>query len=139
VVLEGLGRTLGDLGVERVLHERRQPAHGGGNAAQTLPEAIALHGKPYFNEVDTETHLKQRQWRWGDLLRNPTNLEETRGLLLQDFAYAFTKGFAMWYMELHGGAYPDPGIVQVMSQARQIDQKYAGAVQLAGSKVRPGS
>ena len=127
----------GHLGFHKVLHspevdfiagpysyDNRQL--GGGNYGQTLADTIALHGKLYVNEVDTETHLKQRQWRWGNSLRNPANLGETRGLLLRDFAYAFTKGFGMWYMELHGGGFPDPGIVKVMSEARAVDQKYLG-------------
>ena len=48
---------------------------GGPNNSQTLPESVALHGKLYFNEVDTETHLFKRQWRWGDSLRNPENID----------------------------------------------------------------
>ncbi len=100
---------------------------GGANNAQSLPAAIALHGKLYFNEVDTETHLHQRQWRWGDSLRNPTNFDETRGLLTRDFAYALTGGFGMWYMELLGGAYNDPRIIQLLSQVRVADEKYLAA------------
>jgi hypothetical protein len=94
---------------------------GGADTAQTLPDSLALHGKLYFNEVDTETHLLQRQWRWGDSLRNPQNFEETRGLLLRDFAYTFTRGFGMWYMELMGGAYTDPQIIGLLSKVRQVD------------------
>lgn len=100
---------------------------GGANNAQSLPAAIALHGKIYFNEVDSETHLQQRQWRWGDSLRNPRNIEETRGLLTRDFAYAFTGGFGMWYMELHGGTFNDPQIIQLLSQVKAADQKYLAA------------
>lgn len=108
---------------------------GGANNAQSLPDAIALHGKLYFNEVDTETHLNQRQWRWGNSLRNPTNFEETRGLLVRDFAYAFTKGFGMWYMELLGGTYPDPRIIELLSQVRAVDQKYLAADKRSNSDI----
>jgi hypothetical protein len=100
---------------------------GGADTAQTLPDSIAMHGKLYFNEVDTETHLHQRQWRWGDSLRNPRNFEETQGLLVRDFAYAFTKNFGMWYMELLGGTYNDPEIIGLLSRVRQVDQKYLAA------------
>ena len=31
---------------------------GGPNNSQSLPEAAQMHGKLYFNEVDTETHLE---------------------------------------------------------------------------------
>ncbi len=100
---------------------------GGANNAQSLPASIALHGKLYFNEVDSETHLHQRQWRWGDSLNNPKNIDETRGLLTRDFAYALTGSFGMWYMELHGGTYNDPQIIQLLSQVRAADQKYLAA------------
>lgn len=100
---------------------------GGGNNAQTLPATIALHGKLYFNEVDTETHSQQRQWRWGNSLRNPRNFEETRGLLLRDFAYAFTNNFGMWYMELLGGIYTDPEIIGLLTQVRKVELEYLAA------------
>ncbi|MBZ5499416.1 MAG: beta-galactosidase [Acidobacteriia bacterium] len=100
---------------------------GGPNNSQTLPEAAALHGKLYFNEVDTETHLFQRQWRWGDSLHNPTNFEETKGLLIRDYAYTLTKGFGMWWTDLHGGTYHDDQIVQLLGQLKQIDEKFLDA------------
>jgi beta-galactosidase len=95
---------------------------GGPNNSQSLPDAAALHGKLYFNEVDTETHLLQRQWRWGDSLRNPTNFEETKGLLVRDYAYALTKGFGMWWTDLHGGTYHDDNIISLFGRMRQIDE-----------------
>ncbi len=97
---------------------------GGPNNSQTLPEAAALHGKLYFNEVDTETHLHQRQWRWGESLRNPTNFEETKGLLVRDYAYALTKGFGMWWTDLHGGTYHDEQIINLLGKLKQLDEKY---------------
>jgi len=100
---------------------------GGPNNSQTLPEAAALHGKLYFNEVDTETHLQQRQWRWGNSLHNPTNFEETKGLLIRDYAYALTKGFGMWWTDLHGQTYHDDQIIQLLGRLKQIDEKFLDA------------
>jgi len=96
---------------------------GGPNNSQSLPDEAALHGKLYFNEVDTETHLFQRQWRWGNSLRNPQNFEETKGLLVRDYAYALTKGFGMWWTDLHGGTYHDDRIIQLFRKLRDIDEK----------------
>jgi hypothetical protein len=98
-------------------------AVGGADNSQTLPETIAHHGKLYINEVDTETHLQQRQWRWGNSLRNPRNFEETQGLLVRDFGYAFTKSFGMWFMDLLGGMFHDPSIVKLLGELRGLDQK----------------
>ncbi len=96
---------------------------GGADNAQTLPAAVALHHKLYFNEVDTETHLHRRQWRGGTSLRLPQNFAETRGLLLRDFGYALTGGFGMWYMDLLGGMFHDPEITQLFSEIRTVDQR----------------
>ena len=100
---------------------------GGPNNSQTLPEAVALHGKLYFNEVDTETHLHQRQWRWGNSLNNPKNWEETRGLLIRDYGYALTKGFGMWWTDLHGGTFHDDQIIGLLGDIKKIDEKYVDA------------
>jgi hypothetical protein len=96
---------------------------GGPNNSQSLPDEAALHGKLYFNEVDTETYLFQRQWRWGDSLHNPQNFEETKGLLVRDYAYALTKGFGMWWTDLHGGTYHDDKIIQLFHKLKEIDEK----------------
>ncbi len=100
---------------------------GGPNNSQSLPDEAALHGKLYFNEVDTETHLFKRQWRWGDSLRNPENFEETRGLLVRDYAYALTKGFGMWWTDLHGGTFHDDKIIQLLARLKRIDEQYVNA------------
>jgi hypothetical protein len=94
---------------------------GGPNNSQTLPEAAALHGKLYFNEVDTETHLQQRQWRWGNSLRNPTNFSETKGLLVRDYAYSLTKANGLWWTDLMGGDYHDEQIIGLLKKLKEID------------------
>ena len=38
-------------------------------------------------------------------------VEETRGLLVRDYAYALTKGFGMWWTDLHGGTFHDDRII----------------------------
>lgn len=96
---------------------------GGPNNSQSFPEAAQMHGKLYFNEVDTETHLNQRQWRWGNCLNNPTNFAETKALLIRDFAYSFTKGFGLWWTDLHGGNFHDDKIVGLLGDLRKIDEQ----------------
>ncbi|HWG59580.1 MAG TPA: beta-galactosidase [Candidatus Acidoferrales bacterium] len=100
---------------------------GGPDYSQTLPETVELHGKLYFNEVDTDTFLHQRQWRWGDSLNNPTNFEQTKGLLVRDYAYALTKGFGMWWTDLFGGDYHDPKITGLLHQLHAVDERYLNA------------
>jgi hypothetical protein len=100
---------------------------GGPNNSQTLPADVQLHGKLYFNEVDTETYLHQRQWRWGNSLRNPRNFEETKGLLVRDYAYALTNGFGMWWTDLFGGTFHDDRIIDLLAQLKSIDSRYLEA------------
>ena len=99
---------------------------GGPNYSQSLPEACELHGKLFFSEVDTETHLNQRQWRWGNSLNNPKNWAETKALLTRDFAYSFTHGFGMWWTDLHGGNFHDDQITKLWADFEKIDAKYLG-------------
>jgi hypothetical protein len=97
---------------------------GGPNNSQSLPEDTLMHGKLFFTEVDTETHLKQRQWRWGNSLNNPKTWDEAKGLLIRDFAYSFAKGFGMWWTDLHGGTFHDDQIVGLFANLKKIDEKY---------------
>ena len=125
----------GHLGLEKVLncadvdflaspytYDNKQI--GGPNNSQTFPEAASLHGKLYFNEVDTETHVHRRQWRWGESINLPSNFDETKALLIRDYAYALTKGFGMWWTDLRGGNFHDDGIIELLDKMRRIDEKY---------------
>lgn len=128
-------KNTGHLGIKRVFaspdvdficspytYDNKQV--GGPNNAQTLPEQALLHGKLYLNEVDTETHLQQRQWRWGNSLNLPTNFAETRGLLIRDFGYSFTKGMGLWWTDLRGGDYNSDEIIGLLAKLKQIDEKH---------------
>jgi hypothetical protein len=96
---------------------------GGPDNSQTLPAEIQLHGKLYFNEVDTETYLHQRQWRWGNSLNNPTNFRETQALLVRDYAYALTNGFGMWWTDLFGGTFHDDKIINLLAKLKDLDNR----------------
>jgi hypothetical protein len=94
---------------------------GGPHNAQSLPEAANLHGKLYWSETDTETHTTKRQWRWGNSLHNPETWEETKGLLIRDFGYAFTKGVGLWWTDLFGGTFEDKQVTGLLAQLKRID------------------
>lgn len=100
---------------------------GGPHNSQSLPEAANLHGKLFISETDTETHLTKRQWRWGDSLRNPETWEETRGLLIRDFGYAFTKGVGLWWTDLFGGTFEDDKITGLLARLKRIDEENLAA------------
>jgi hypothetical protein len=108
---------------------------GGPHNAQSLPETANLHGKLYFSETDTETHLTKRQWRWGDSLHNPETWEETKGLLIRDFGYAFTKGVGMWWTDLFGGTFEDKQVTDLMAKLKQIDTEHLKADKRSTAEV----
>jgi Beta-galactosidase len=108
---------------------------GGPDNSQSLPEAAQLHGKLYFNEVDTETYVTQRQWRWGNSLNNPTNWAETKGLLVRDFGYSFTKGFGLWWTDLFGGTFHDDKISSLIGDLRKIDEQSLEANKTSTAEV----
>ena len=100
---------------------------GGPNNSQTLPADVQLHGKLYFNEVDTETYLHQRQCRRGNSLHNPTNFPETKALLTRDYAYALTNGFGMWWTNLFSGTFHDPQIISLLKHSLAEVNRDGGA------------
>jgi hypothetical protein len=98
---------------------------GGVNFSQTLPSSIMLHGKLYFNEVDTMTfvtppetppyHLED--WR-------PRTLEDTVELLKRDYSYAHAMGFGMWWMDLmRQGWYYHEGIIDALRKMQEIEKR----------------
>ena len=136
----------GHLGLQRVLdsddidflaspytYDNKQI--GGPNNSQTLPENALMHGKLYLNEVDTETHLFQRQWRWGDCLNNPTTWEETKALLIRDYGYSMTKGFGLWWTDLHGGNFQDSLIIDLLGKLKKIDDGYLNADKTSNAEI----
>jgi hypothetical protein len=108
---------------------------GGPNNSQSLPEAAQMHGKLYFNEVDTETHLLQRQWRWGNSLHLPVNFNETRGLFIRDYSYSLTKGFGLWWTDLHGGNFHDDRIIRLLDALRQVDMQSLDANKKSNAEI----
>jgi hypothetical protein len=108
---------------------------GGPNNSQGLPEAAALHGKLFFSEVDTETHVEARQWRWGDCLNNPKNLEETKGLLSRDFGYSLAKGFGMWWTDLHSKNFHDNQVLKHIADLQKIDARYLSTENRSNSEI----
>ena len=108
---------------------------GGPDYSQTLPSEAQLHEKLYFNEVDTETYLHQRQWRWGGSLHNPQNFDETKALLVRDYAYALTNGFGMWWTDLFGGTYHDEKIINLLGKLKKIDEQYVTADRQSNAEI----
>ncbi len=99
---------------------------GGADTAQSLPAAVTLHHKLYFNEADTITHLAKKREALPAISPRmfalPRDFQETQGLLIRDYGYALTGGFGMWYYAGMTGLFSDPEITKLFSELRTIDQ-----------------
>ena len=75
---------------------------GGSGAFMTTVDSVALHGKLWFNEDDTRTHLS------AEPKRQPlASLAETRNVHQRNFAHLFVRGMSCWWMDLGGTGWLD--------------------------------
>ncbi len=95
---------------------------GGVHGAQVPVTTVTAHGKVYLDEVDTSTHLAG-PFRKATAAVLPTTPEESVQLLKRDWACNFINGHAMWFMDLAGGWYRDPRILEFVRQARALDAR----------------
>jgi beta-galactosidase len=85
--------------------------------------SLKLHGKLYFSENDTRTHLSRA---YSDLPRYQSPLwfgpdvNTTLEILKMHFARALVHGHASWWFDMWGGWFADPAYMGFMKQAREI-------------------
>lgn len=81
---------------------------------QTIPGSIALHGKLYYGEEDTRTHLAQK-----DVYCVSDNERTSHDLLWRNFINVFAEGGTTWWMDLFGqGWFRDPWYSEEMKKCR---------------------
>ena len=97
-------------------YKRRRPGEDGG-MRQYLASA-ALHGRLFIDEGDDMTHLERRK-------RNPdgrayaADMEESLHLIYREFGNAATHGVGLWYMDLEGGFFRDPKLLDALGRMRR--------------------
>lgn len=93
------------------------------HAAMTAVDSIRLHGKLYFTENDTRTHLSappsdlpyfQLPVWYGP--EKPVTAE----IMKMHFARALVHGHAFWWFDMWGGWYADPDYLALVRRAREI-------------------
>ncbi len=111
---------------------------GGVDGQQAPISSIMLSGKLWLTEVDGATHLAKGPYV-PEGPGTPSTIEETVGILKRDFSNVLTRGVGMWWMDLEvaGGWYSDPRILECISKLREIaeqslslDRTYRGGVAL---------
>ena len=96
---------------------------GGYDGEQALPETVKLHGKLFFTECDTPTHVSERgAFTEGRPL--PTSAEAF-GTLTRDFARRLICRYGMWWMDPDpkGQWYHHPDIVRLFTRTRVLREK----------------
>jgi len=88
-----------------------------GEMRQYLGSA-ALHGKLFFDEGDDQTYLEKRKPK-PDARCTVNTAEETQALLYREFGNTVTHGVGLWYMDLNGGWFRDPVLVDTVGRMKK--------------------
>jgi hypothetical protein len=106
---------------------------GGSYASQLLPASVRLHGKLYYSEEDTGTHLAHEGW-WGFVCRDA---EMSASVLRRNLLGVLQDGGTQWWMDWGGtGWYRDETLLGEISALREFAEEcletgYTSAAQIA--------
>jgi hypothetical protein len=95
----------------------RRDLGGDGEMRQYLGSA-ALHGKLFFDEGDDQTHLERRKPK-PDHRAFAKTLEHSKAFLYREFGNTVTHGVGLWYMDLNGGWFRDPVLVETVGRMKK--------------------
>jgi len=94
----------------------------------SVVDSVKLHGKLWFNEDDTRTHIAGPEA--GNFGR-AYNIEETLALLKRNFCNVMIKEVGEWWSDNTGGWYNHPQIVKCIAKMRKImkfSQKFVSPI-----------
>ena len=100
----------------------------------TVLDSLKLHGKLYFTEYDSRTHLtrplaecRENACKPGTYDRGvwlgPASPAVSRGVIRATFARQLTHGHASWWFDMWGGWFADPDIMRDMAEFVRIAQQ----------------
>jgi hypothetical protein len=94
---------------------------GGDAGMRQYLASTALHGKLFIDEGDDQTHLERLKPHpdWRAFAKTP---EHTKALLYREFGNTVTHGVGLWYMDLNGGWFRDPSLIEAVGRMK----KWAG-------------
>lgn len=80
--------------------------------------STALHGKLFFDEGDDQTHLERLKPKpdWRAFSQTP---EHSKAVLYREFGNTVTHGVGLWYMDLNGGWFRDPALVETVGRMKK--------------------
>lgn len=114
---------------------QRQPGFDWAN--MTVLDSLKQHGKLYFTEYDSRTHLtkplsecRENACRPGTydsgVWLGPASPAVARGVIRANFARQLTHGHASWWFDMWGGWFADPDIMRDMASFVRIARQDLG-------------
>jgi len=111
---------------------QREPGYDWPN--MTVLDSLKLHGKLYFTEYDSRTHLtrplaecRENACKPGTYDRGvwlgPASPAVSRSVIRANFARQLTHGHASWWFDMWGGWFADPDIMRDMAEFVRIAQQ----------------
>lgn len=97
---------------------RNQAGQPGGELAPA--QSINLR-KAWFDEIDIRTHLTKEDWGY-----SCRSFTESKYCLWREFAKNLAHDSGMWWMDLGGGWYDDPQIMNEITKMEKIAHKLRG-------------
>lgn len=92
-------------------------------------DSVKLHGKLYFSENDTRTHLSQPindlPWYNSPVWFGPETESQTLDILKMHFARVLLHGHAGWWFDMWGGWFQTPGYMTFMQKALELIRESA--------------
>jgi hypothetical protein len=110
-----LSKNLDMLSAPHTYHRRGLGEDG--MLRQYLASA-ALHGKLFIDEGDDMTHLEMAKPH-PDGRCCARSLADSLALIYREFGMAVTHGTGLWYMDLRGGNFRDPALVDAVGRMRK--------------------
>lgn len=94
-------------------YKRRKPGEDGG-MRQYLASA-ALHGR-FFIDEDDDLRYDATNIRYSSPTLSPADLEDAVHLVYREFGQTVTHGTGLWYMDLTGGDFRNPALVDAIGR-----------------------
>ncbi|MBN8215954.1 MAG: hypothetical protein J0L75_04895 [Spirochaetes bacterium] len=93
---------------------------GGRVLPQLSPASLGAHGKLYYAEDDTGTHLAKPDW-FG---YRPKDVDQAASALRRNFLGTWQDGGSLWWMDWEGkGWYQDPALLTELAALRSFAQR----------------
>ncbi|MCC6353450.1 MAG: hypothetical protein IT577_06165 [Verrucomicrobiae bacterium] len=109
---------LGSVDILSAPHTYYRRALGEDGEMRQYLASAALHGKLFIDEGDDQTYLEKRKPK-PDRRCHVNTVEETQALLYREFGNTVTHGVGLWYMDLNGGWFRDPALIETIGRMKK--------------------